>query len=335
LSSLLDLDEKVVREEMDDYELTCQTIVATSHIITHDFGGTARVGRSMGTSEHNAISPNQNITPDLKIEVPETNQSPPYRAINEIKSNLPANKDYWLKVGEQLKKYDDTLSNWEQPGPDLHDIIFTTNGYRTYDFNKYLIELNDSGKLVFERKVSIVARSRETGRETFIALKKEYGEISNSALDERLSKKAGVNAEHILPEIYRLKFFDSEPPVIYTMEIIWDLIIKLFVPQDQFRKLRGNSKLVIEVTLDQLYKALCVYAPDSANPCIKKEWIRRAMRGFVELKAARIIPPHEEKFEVYMSVHRGREQRNWILGRIKELKEKRDAEGGSLLDFLS
>ena len=327
MSSILNLSEKPVREEIDDYELTIETIVATRHLVSHDLRGQSHVARWMKTSSRNAILPNNSVRPDLTIEVPKNDASPAYRAVNEIKANLPKAKKFWLEDVEQLKKYDDELENWDIPPPMTHDIIFTTNGYRTYDFNNYLNDLDSEGTLRFEKKVCIVARSRETGTQTFISLKKEYGEISNPALDLLLAKRWGVNLEHILAETHKLKFYDAEPPAVYTMNIIWDIILKLFVPPEQFRQLKGRKTIPIEVTLDQLYKAICVYAPDSSNPCIKRDWVRRAISGFIELGVASRIPGAEEKYEISIGVHRGKEKKDWIFRRISDLKESREGQG--------
>jgi hypothetical protein len=323
LSRILESDERAVREEIDDYELTIETIVATRYLVSHDLGGQSEVARWLKTSPKNAILPSGDVRPDLTIEIPKNSASPAYRAVNEIKANLPKDQTFWLDDARQLKKYDDDLENWDIPPPMVHDIIFTTNSYRTYDFDKYLKDLEAKGTLRFERKVSIVARTRESGTQTFISLKKEYGEISNPALDQLLAKRWGVNLEHILAETYKLKFYDAEPPTIYTMEIIWDIILKLFVPPDQFKQLTGRKTIPIEVTLDQLYKAICVYAPDSSNPCIKKEWVRKAMNGFISLGVANRRPGTEEKYHISMSIHRGKEKKDWIFRRISELTKNR------------
>ena len=152
MSSILNLNEKAMREEIDDYELTIETIVATRHLVSHDLRGQSHVARWMKTSPKNAILPNDNVRPDLTIEVPENDASPAYRAVNEIKANLPNDKKFWLKDAEQLKKYDDDLENWDIPPPMAHDIIFTTNGFRTYDFDNYLKDLDSKGTLHFRQE---------------------------------------------------------------------------------------------------------------------------------------------------------------------------------------
>ena len=59
----------------------------------------------MHTSSNNVISPNNIVTPDLIIEVPASEITKAYHAINEIKINLGKDQQHWMDHVEQLQKY--------------------------------------------------------------------------------------------------------------------------------------------------------------------------------------------------------------------------------------
>ena len=63
----------------------------------------------MHTSSNNVISPNNIVTPDLIIEVPASEITKVYHAINEIKINLGKVNSTWMNYVEQLQKYHDVL----------------------------------------------------------------------------------------------------------------------------------------------------------------------------------------------------------------------------------
>ena len=133
---LLSLNEKTEREDINDYEWSCQTIVTMGNIVSQNINGICYQARPLMTSDGNPISKSTEVTPDLEIEAPSNSDPARYRAVNEIKANLPKNQDYWADDINQLRKYDDELTGWSRPFPDMHDIIFTTKELRTHAYNK-------------------------------------------------------------------------------------------------------------------------------------------------------------------------------------------------------
>jgi hypothetical protein len=124
------IDQQQIRELIDDYEFTCQTILAITNIISYNANGKCYQGKKMKTSPANAIQPNTVVTPDMVIEIITDKQEVEYSAVNEIKVDLPMDKKYWLDVAKQLKKYDDELSGWIINNSKQHDIFFTTTPFR-------------------------------------------------------------------------------------------------------------------------------------------------------------------------------------------------------------
>lgn len=327
-SQLINIDENKIREKINDYEFTCQTIAAMSNIISYNLGGECTQGKEMRTSSTNSISPNTKVTPDLIIEVPTNRNSDSYHAVNEIKVTLPRDETYWIEDAKQLKKYDDDLSGWTSPNSALHDVMFTTNELLTYAFQRYLNNLFSSGKIFFTRKLSILHSTHQVQKDSFIIIKKDSGEISNRILDDKLSNGVAVPELKIIKEISQMKFYDSDPPIVYTMMVIWDHVLKNFLNQSQLRDLKGNKIIPITVTIEEIREKLSRFAPDPSNSCIRKDWVREALTAFVEIEVAKYLD-HVEKFEIDFKPHKGS---NWIFDSINKKKLKEEIKAKTTLD---
>lgn len=336
--SLADLNEKEVRECIDDYEFTCQTIIAMKNLFEFNFQAKCYQGKKMKTTDQNAIQKNREVTPDMVIEV--SNGKKNYFAVNEIKVDLPKDKTLWQEPVDQLKKYDDELTGWTVNKNKKHDVMFTTIDPRTFAFNKHINELIAQGKLSFERNLSILHSTRMEQNNTFFLIKKDYGTISDPDIDAMFSEGRPVNKLHMVNEMNQMKFYDSEPPVVYSMMIIWDHVLKTFLDPKQSRELRANKKVTITKSVNEIHDKLKRFTPDSNRNCIERVWVRRALEGFKELGWAKLINEEQEIFEISIKIHRGK-IRDKILKEIHEpendltqMKSPEDVKIQSLDDYL-
>lgn len=285
LKLLLNLDLDKVRKEIDGYKRTCETIVAFRNIIEFNLKGTCEQFRKLKTSTNNEISKNVEITPDLIVEV----KSKDYSALNEIKIDLPKQKsddgkDQWLDVARQLKKYDDDLSGWKFDSRKQHDIMITTHDLRTFDFNNYMKELAKNNTLKISRKLAILHSIRTFETHTFIVIKKDYGDISDTNLEKILSSGRGVAEYNILNELNQVRFYDANPPIPYTMAIIWDHILKTYLTEEQFRLLQTtNAVISVTVKAVDIRDKLRRYTLEPAENHIKQSWVDDALVGFTEI----------------------------------------------------
>lgn len=309
------LNQKDHREAINDYEFTCHTIAAITNIINHNLNGTCTQGKKLITSDRNLIQPNTEVTPDVVIEVLAGNERG-YKAVTEIKVGLPWKQDYWLKTARQLKKYDDNLSGWEDESSGDHDIIFATRAQRTNAFAKYMHELSARGELSLDRRFCIVFSIPNEEATSFILIKKESGAVSNSKLDDKFSNGVGVPRIKIINEINQMKFYDSRPPVLYTMMIIWDHVFKTFLNVHQSREWGRHRTIEVQVTVPELLGRLSRFAPESNPTCIRQKWIREALQEFIDVGLASSLPAQEETFLIRFRKHKG-EFINWILGIIE------------------
>lgn len=330
---LANLDLTKEREAINYYEFTLHTIASMMNIIEWNMKGRCSQGKKLVTSSKNAIQPNTEVTPDIVIEVNNTSGKEDYRAVNEITVNLPKDENYWIKKAEQLKKYDDELIGWENESTNQHDILFTTNAARTFAFNNYIKKLSPDKQLVIERNLSILQSIPMEQKESFIFIKKEYGEIGSPLLDDKLSNGVAVAKYNIVRTIDQMKFYDSMPPIVYTMVIIWNHILKTFLGLSELRQLEGNKIVPIPVTVEEVRSRLSRYAPESNTTCIRKSWVKDALLGFVEVGLAKVISEKDEKFEIRFRKHRG-EILEWLLKLVKEPESETHEQIAKINDFI-
>jgi hypothetical protein len=309
------LNQKQNRTAINNYEYVCQTIVATTNIMEYNFTGKCAQGKKLKTSASNAVQPNTTVTPDLAIEI--SIEKEDYRAVNEIKAGLPEDKNHWISTAKQLKKYDDDLDGWNHTNSKKHDILITTNELRVFELKKYLDELASAGTIKFDRNLAILHSTRSEQLGSFINIRKDYGTISSKKLDDMLSSGVGIPEHNIVKEISQMKFYDSNPPIIYMMMIIWDHVLKTFLGLKQLRELKGNQTIPVVVTVKDVYDKLLRFTPASNPKCIEHTAVKTALLGFVEMGMAILVNSQEEKFEIRFRKHKGK-LLDWLFEKIEK-----------------
>jgi len=316
----LAINEKKIKEEIDDYEYTLQTLIALSGIFEHDFSGLSIQGKQLHTSTKNTISPSTDVTPDLVTEAI-VSKNTSSGILTEIKVDLPMNKKYWLDDVEQLKKYDDKLTGWDSNIAN-HDIIFISNPLRTHDFFQYLNSEEIVLKHKFQRNVVVIHSSRMQQQEEFILIKKENGTFSHSNMDKLFTSGVAVPQLKIIPTVNKTKFYDSKPPLIYTMMIIWDHILKTNLTIEQLRDTERKRSLDVRENIQDILDKLSQYAPKTNKNCVRREWIIEAMTAFVDLKLASTVIGDHTSYDIKLVIHSG-DTRNWLIAKFQELDEKK------------
>jgi len=317
----LAIDEEKIKEEIDDYEYTLQTLIALSGIFEHDFSGKSIQGLTLKTSSKNTVSPSTNVTPDLVTEF-QSSELKNIGVTTEVKTDLPKNKDYWEDYVEQLKKYDDDLSGWKNDIKN-HDVMFISNPLRTSDFFDYVESGPISKKYQFQRNLIITDSSRMQQSQEFMLIKKQKGKFSNEEMDKLFKSGVGVSQLKILPKVNKTKFYDSKPPIIYMMMIIWDHILKTNLTIEQLRDTGRNRIIEVNENIQDILEKISQYAPKTNKNCIKREWVVEAMTAFVDLKLASTVIGDVESYNIKLIIHGG-DSRNWFISKFKELEEKKN-----------
>lgn len=293
--------------------------MAIDHLVRTEFGGRCFLGPRLKTSSSNEISKEKQVTPDVLVEINNSSKRT-YQGVIEIKTDLPKDTEYWKDIIRQLKKYDDVLKHNPARIVKGHDLFFTTNVLRTTPFKTYLdtkplkSEISDIKNLVIMHS-NIMERS-----EQFLVLKAEYGTISEPDLHEVLSNGVGIKLLGTLSDINQVKFVDSEPPVLYTMQVIWDHVFKLFVTLDQNRELNKNKNVLITVGLGEIREILKRFCHDSSPDCIDINWVKKAMDGFSELGISEPSMIKERYFDVKIRKFKGKTV-DYFLKKLVELND--------------
>jgi len=282
-----------VRERIEDYRSTILALQSFIGVLTwdnerkrHNPDAKDCLGRRMETTQANRISPLQTVTPDAVVQ---RTQNLGY--VTEAKKSLPADQSHWLKIVEQLEKYDDDLLGWWNDDETIASIcvVLLLHHTRSADFANYLESLIANGSLTFVRPVSVVEFARSMEAKEFLFLRKYWGKIEDSELSSELESSTSVPVEDLLASYGERKFYDSPPIVEHTMYILWQDIFTDLKSQANFDE--GERAWLLDVDIEPLTHELQrLYGSVASEPRSiafpKTDWIREAMEAFVALKLA-------------------------------------------------
>lgn len=253
------------------------------------------VGRRLTTSTNNKVSPSTDVTPDCTIQC-----NPSQGIVAEAKLGLPRNPDHWEGDFEQLLKYDDELVGWWNAGEtiDRHDIVALVPIERAVPFTDNLQTFLQSNRRKFERKTSVVGFFKKSGVKDFVGLKKEWGSLSDSKLDSELRKTKLIAFDILLIAYRDRKFVDSEPPLVYLLQIIWDYILTVYAAREHGDNPSGSRTLNVTVDqiADEIRQNYGFPSTGGRSPEIPKtKWVTKALNALVDFgMAKRIKQDHYE-----------------------------------------
>jgi hypothetical protein len=267
-------------DKVDNYIQTVGAIVSLGHIFIYDFKGKYKIAPKFQTSPSNRISKSTEVTPDV------AGQTDTMSLVGEVKKDFPENQEYWDDDIKQLEKYDDVLSGWPVRPTSNHDIVLLTHYNMSRRVQKYIQEQITKANLRFDRPFIILEFVRQRDRSEYWSLAKARGNLSDKTLDAMLENPLGVAGDDIVPELSSVKFYDHEPPVVYTMSLLWDFVFPDKAPPEKFREAEGRKTIEITFTIDEAHKKLRDFygPPDSAIP--RRRWIANAMKGLERIGLA-------------------------------------------------
>jgi hypothetical protein len=244
------------------------------------------IGRRFTTSDGNRIVPPDTVvTPDCAVQF-----GPALGLIGEAKPGVAKDLTVWEENLRQLEKYDDGLTGWWTDNEKIenHDIVVLVPMSRAVNFVDLVKSRIQDGRVSFRRPLAVVAFFKQTGAEkVFVTLKTEYGELSNGALGERLRQAKPVDWQQLLTRYRDPKFMDYEPPLPYTMWLLWDL---MFGPLATGREREaGTNWIPIDIDLRRLTEDCQQYfgQPSSGPRSVefpRQTWIKRALDAMVAFR---------------------------------------------------
>jgi len=304
-----EIEEKVNRtiEKIDNYIQTLEAIIAFSHVLIWDDNrGDFRsnsyrfIARKMNTSENNRIKPNNEITPDLVVQLNET-----YGIVGEAKKSFPKNRILWRRNFTQLQKYDDDLKGWKTSNELItnSDIVLLTHNKIKVEVSDYIQDKVTNHEILFDRKFSAISFHRTLETKIFLTLEKFYGDLSDAVLNERFRRIVGVPLHKIIP-LSNIKFYDDKPELPYIMEILWNKIFSQYPKMEDFMESGGIKIITINVNIDNLTQKLREQFTDykegdNRQPELPKaRWVKKAMDMLVKLKYAEKVDAEGNNYTV-------------------------------------
>lgn len=295
------LDHGSVLRLIEDYTTTIQALQSLISFVTWDTtleepleGSNISIGRKMDTSEANHVSPNTVVTPDAVIQ-----RDAIVGYVVEAKKSLPLEKDHWRSVVDQLLKYDDDLTGWWTDNERLEKccIVLLIEISRSASFANYLESVLEAEDLEFGSPFSIVEFTRSPEVREFIFIRKNSGDFLPSDLSLRLEEGSKIPIEDVVATYGDLKFYDSEPVLEYTMQILWQVLfneqrVEVDYDEEERAYLLHVNVENLSHDLQKLYGSSGSESRGVAFPQI--QWVQKAMEAFVALNLAqRANPPHD------------------------------------------
>lgn len=286
-------------EDCDNYYNTVLAALALINVLRWkeperelDPGAKFSVGRRMTTSDKNTVSASTDITPDVVL------QCNGKGFVGEITNSLTENNDYWTEKLQQVRKYDDSLLGWWTKDEALpsHDVALLVPQSRAVRVGDILTKEKKSkkGTLKFKRPTALIGFHRHSGAsKEFVNLMKFFGDLSDADLSERLRHGIPV-PQDILVKVYGdRKFVDSEPPMAYVLQLMWDNVFPSYLsefPVDAANKGRILLTVKVEKISEDMQNNYGFKVEDARGTEVPaRVWIKKALEHLVVFgMAARI-----------------------------------------------
>jgi len=286
------------------------------------------IGRRMTTSKANRTVPETDVTPDCIIQLGAS-----AGVVAEAKPGVARSKAIWEENLKQVGKYDDNLRGWWTDNELIpaHDIVALVPLPRAVDFVDLVEAQIRDGVIAFERPFAIVAFVKNTGAEkTWVILKTEYGQISDSVLRERLRRAVPIDWQLLLTGYRDPKFIDVEPPLPYTLYVLWDYVFSRQAAGKPSEAGQNWITLKVEVRAlareTQEFYGFTSEGPRSVE-IPRQKWIRRALDALVIFGMAK--RESESQYLVKYRRHRTNGDTVTFFGRLCFRNEDRLARAAS------
>lgn len=318
---------KQKREEADSYHRTVQAIIAFDSAIRYDDNAGDYLLNSFFFPGRKLTKiyddERRDVRPDIVIQL-----SNEYGIIAEAKITASAQQDF-DNAHEQINKYDDDLTGWKTNNERiaLHDLSLLVDNFKKGIAKRYF-ESRD-----FQRKFNIIACARISQSKEFYKIEKYYGEFSDSRIENKLIDPVPVQLEKIVGTISKVKFYDVEPPIEHTMNVLWMHVFNEFSQREADETKKEISISCTEST-ELLREKYSFPQEDARQPKIpKKDWIRTALDAFIDIGYVKRDISDRDKYTVKYSYPKKENMidvfsRKYYEAQLKA--KKKEAEGKQL-----
>ena len=208
----------------------------------------------------------------------------------EMKSSLPNTPQHLQSEIEELKKYYQTFTNWNNSTgqveeQDLVLICHIDDAKKIVNMINILSEKEELSFLTSNHFLVCgwtITPTKDGRREETLRIFRVYGKTTNIKFEELLDEPGGILIPQNILRYVRFKFFfiKQKPPVQYTITILIQHILSSF-PEDS-----GENSC--EVDIDTIYNRSEIFFPswrhyDERTKQLKRQWLSQALNIMVEL----------------------------------------------------
>ena len=309
---------KRIEDESDSYGQTIETIICFDCAVRwlderRDYVKDSYFlpGRRLSKTSKDS---NDYVTPDIVVQF-----SLKYGLIAEAKIAASTQQDF-DKASRQMHTYDASLFGWKTDDEQIetHDISLVVDDLNRNAVQRYFEERT------FDRKFTLVASSHLERSRDARKIEKYYGVFSDNRLEVKFRDPVPVPLEEldIVRRISAVKFYDAEPPVEYTMDVLWMSVFNEISQKEAVGASKMLSVRVAELT-EMVRERYAFRQLDRRQPQIPKtKWIRDALNGFKEIGYA------VQKDDEYHIKYQYQRKDSMLAVFAKKLFEARKKEGG-------
>lgn len=263
-----------ILHECDLYKQTTGVLAALAHILEKQHAATVDIGRSVHPHADSG-SDGGVVTPDIMAQGPNLNM------VGEVKAAFSHRAH--RKILAQLKKYDGKLTGWMIRDVPSHDLAVLTSLKNAVSLGDYLESKASDDGPALQNPWSVIEFTRMDNEDVQFFLRVARGRITNRGLAESMRRGMTVSAAEIVRQMSMFWFYDSEPPVVYTIVFLWEKILSQSLDPGAFAAL-GKKKIKIVTSVEQILSELGKISASMAKP--KDEWVVKALDEMVRMGMA-------------------------------------------------
>lgn len=307
---------KETQDKITKYEFALKAFVAIEHKFCSLEKMNVYQAKKLKLADAEPPLRGREVTPDMVVKA--NSRRFAYRAIIEIKESLPALPKNWDAVRVQLEKYKAAACGWDNTAPDVsHDVMLVTGMRHAKKIVAWARKDRNSSGIGKWLIVIGIAVTKHRGKEE-MEIAKVYGKISHPKINSELSSERNcrILLNDIVTKLDRMKFYDSHPPVEYTMSILWDHVFSKFIHGKKLKKFKDDKKVLVTISMTQILDTMAAFAPRTNPGCIRQSWIKEAMSMFVDMR----IVSHEGDGPFTVTYRKRRTPTtDWIANRVANL----------------
>jgi hypothetical protein len=239
------------------------------------------------------------ITPDIGICLPENTG-----IIGEVKNSFPMDKSLWEKELEQIVSYDKEFVGWPCKSGEVsnHDIVLLVHYSRAVAIRDYYREGKDD-KFKISRPFCLIEYQRVNQSKSFVAFRIQEGTLSNLDIHNKLYGSNMVPMDVFIEKYSTVKIIDSEPPLPYLLQLIFEnVILQKAIEHPKFKQIHKRQKIEIRTSIDEIVETLSQgfsfraleanFTNEHRTP--RREWVLRACEKLVSKSEAKWISADEK-----------------------------------------